>query len=101
MYSRYIAEEIHLNAENGDDHPDRQADFVIVSNRKIFSVNTDGFVKEHHRYCAYGSGSDFAYGYLHAAYDLELDAATLAAQAVACAAAFDPFTIGPALILAD
>lgn len=68
-------------------------DVLLANPHGIFGVGAHRTVQEFSRYYAYGSGSDFAMGALHAAYQRpELDAEAVARVAVAAAAEYDDAT---------
>ncbi len=77
-----------------DDEPleSTRFDTLIANRHGIFGVVAHRTVQEFSRYYAFGSGSPYAMGALHALYGGRLDAATLARRAVETAAEFDDAT---------
>lgn len=67
-------------------------DALIANKHGIFGVVAHRTVQEFTRYYAFGSGSPYAMGALHALYGGRLDAETLARRAVEAAAEFDDAT---------
>ncbi len=67
-------------------------DALIANKHGIFGVVAHRTVQEFSRYYAFGSGSSYAMGALHALYGSRLDAETLACRAVEAAAEFDDAT---------
>jgi ATP-dependent HslUV protease, peptidase subunit HslV len=67
-------------------------DTLIANRHGIFGVVAHRTVQEFSRYYAFGSGSPYAMGALHALHGSRLDAATLARRAVETAAEFDDAT---------
>jgi len=67
-------------------------DALIANRHGIFGVVAHRTVQEFSRYYAFGSGSSYAMGALHALYGGRLDAETLARRAVEAAAEFDDAT---------
>lgn len=67
-------------------------DTLIANRHGIFGVVAHRTVQEFSRYYAFGSGSPYAMGALHALHGARLDAATLARRAVETAAEFDDAT---------
>jgi ATP-dependent protease HslVU (ClpYQ) peptidase subunit len=84
-----------LLATGHDDEPLESTRFdALVANRHgIFGVVAHRTVQEFSRYYAFGSGSNYAMGALHALYgERSINAATLARRAVETAAEFDDAT---------
>ena len=81
-----------VNDQSEGDHEspfgDMDASFLVVNSSGIFYVARDLSVTEFDEYYAIGSGSDFSLGALHALYETDSDAATLARKAVEAAIAF-------------
>lgn len=73
---------------------DLDASFLLVNGGGIFFVSSDTSVTVFEQYYAVGSGAEFALGALHALYDSDLDAETLARRACAAAMAFNLFCGG-------
>jgi hypothetical protein len=84
-----------LLATGHDDEPLESTRFdALVANRHgIFGVVAHRTVQEFSRYYAFGSGSNYAMGALHALYgERSINAVTLARRAVETAAEFDDAT---------
>jgi ATP-dependent HslUV protease, peptidase subunit HslV len=77
-----------------DDEPleSTRFDTLIANRHGIFGVVAHRTVQEFSRYYAFGSGSPYAMGALHALQGGRLDAGTLARRAVEAAAEFDDAT---------
>jgi ATP-dependent HslUV protease, peptidase subunit HslV len=90
-----LKKDYHLLPGGHDDEPleSTRFDALIANRHGIFGVVAHRTVQEFSRYYAFGSGSPYAMGALHALYDSRsLDAATLARRAVEAAAEFDDAT---------
>lgn len=70
-------------------------DTLVANRHGIFGVVAHRTVQEFSRYYAFGSGSPYAMGALHALHGGRLDAETLARRAVEAAAEFDDATGQP------
>jgi ATP-dependent protease HslVU (ClpYQ) peptidase subunit len=84
-----------LLATGHDDEPleSTRFDALIANRHGIFGVVAHRTVQEFSRYYAFGSGSNYAMGALHALYgDRGIDAESLARRAVETAAEFDDAT---------
>ena len=73
---------------------DLDASFLLANGGGIFLVSSDTSVTEFQQYYAVGSGAEFALGALHALYDGELDAESLARRACEAAMAFNVYCGG-------
>jgi ATP-dependent HslUV protease subunit HslV len=73
---------------------DLYASFLLVNGGGIFYVSSDTSVTAFEQYYAVGSGAEFALGALHALYDTDLDAETIARRACAAAMAFNVYCGG-------
>ena len=65
--------------------------FLVVSRTGIFSVSSDLSVLRYGRYFAIGSGAPFALGAVHALYETDLDAPSIAAAAAGAAIDHDVY----------
>jgi ATP-dependent protease HslVU (ClpYQ) peptidase subunit len=92
-----LKEKYFLNPREDDKDPyeSSQLDMLIANRHGIFCLSTLRDAYEFSRYWAIGSGGDFALGALHALYDQDLDARTLAERAVAAACEFDKSSAVP------
>jgi ATP-dependent protease HslVU (ClpYQ) peptidase subunit len=68
---------------------DLGATFMVVSRQGIFKVASDTNVARFEKYCAIGSGGDYALGALYAAYDRDDEPLSLARLAVETAINYD------------
>ena len=88
-----------LPASSGDDDAPLEStrfDALIANRHGIYGVVAHRTVQAFSRFYAFGSGSDYAMGALHALYsDRGLNALTLARRAIAAAAEFDDATSLP------
>ncbi len=82
------------NEEERSPFGDLDASFLLANGGGIFFVSSDTSVTEFQQYYAVGSGAEFALGALHALYDSDLDAETLARRACAAAMAFNVYCGG-------
>lgn len=82
------------NEEERSPFGDLDASFLLVNGAGIFFVSSDTSVTAFQQYYAVGSGAEFALGALHALYDGDLDAETLARRACAAAMAFNVYCGG-------
>jgi len=73
---------------------DLDSSFLVANRHGIFHVSGDMSVMAFNEYYAIGSGASYALGVLHALYDSERDAATLARRACEAAIAFDVYCGG-------
>ncbi|MBX3661772.1 MAG: MFS transporter [Burkholderiales bacterium] len=89
-----LKSEYHLLPGSHDDEPleSTRFDTLIANRHGIFGVVAHRTVQEFSRYYAFGSGSPYAMGALHALYDGRLGAEALARRAVETAAEFDDAT---------
>lgn len=90
-----LKRDYHLLATGHDDEPleSTRFDALIANRHGIFGVVAHRTVQEFARYYAFGSGSSYAMGALHALYGSRgIDAETLARRAVETAAEFDDAT---------
>lgn len=90
-----LKSDYHLLPGSGDDDPleSTRFDALIANRHGIFGVVAHRTVQEFSRFYAFGSGSNYAMGALHALYgQRDLDAKTLARRAVEAAAEFDDAT---------
>jgi ATP-dependent HslUV protease subunit HslV len=68
---------------------DLDSSFLIVNRNGIFGVDVDMSVLRYRKYHAIGSGSEYAMGAVHALYDHERDAQTIARRAADAAVFFE------------
>lgn len=90
-----LKSDYHLLPGSGDDEPleSTRFDALIANRHGIFGVVAHRTVQEFSRFYAFGSGSNYAMGALHALYNQRsLDAEALARRAVEAAAEFDDAT---------
>lgn len=90
-----LKSDYQLLATGHDDEPleSTRFDALIANRHGIFGVVAHRTVQEFSRYYAFGSGSNYAMGALHALYgERGIDAETLARRAVETAAEFDDAT---------
>lgn len=89
-----LKRDYHLLPGGHDDEPleSTRFDALIANRHGIFGVVAHRTVQEFSRYYAFGSGSPYAMGALHALHGSRLDAVTLAQRAVEAAAEFDDAT---------
>lgn len=90
-----LKRDYHLLAGGHDDEPleSTRFDTLIANRHGIFGVVAHRTVQEFSRFYAFGSGSNYAMGALHALYgQRNLNAETLARRAVEAAAEFDDAT---------
>ncbi len=90
-----LKSDYHLLAGSGEDEAleSTRFDALIANRHGIFGVVAHRTVQEFSRFYAFGSGSNYAMGALHALYNQRgLDAQTLASRAVEAAAEFDDST---------
>ncbi|MBX9902997.1 MAG: hypothetical protein K2Y31_01475 [Burkholderiales bacterium] len=89
-----LKSDYHLLPAGHDDEAleSTRFDALIANKHGIFGVVAHRTVQEFSRYYAFGSGSSYAMGALHALYGGRLDAETLARRAVEAAAEFDDAT---------
>ena len=90
-----LKSDYHLLAGGGEDEPleSTRFDALIANRHGIFGVVAHRTVQEFSRFYAFGSGSSYAMGALHALHGSRgLDAETLARRAVEAAAEFDDAT---------
>lgn len=90
-----LKNDYHLLPGGHDDEPleSTRFDALIANRHGIFGVVAHRTVQEFSRYYAFGSGSSYAMGALHALHgNRSLDAETLARRAVEAAAEFDDAT---------
>ena len=90
-----LKSDYHLLPGSGDDDPleSTRFDALIANRHGIFGVVAHRTVQEFSRFYAFGSGSNYAMGALHALHGQRgLDAGTLARRAVEAAAEFDDAT---------
>lgn len=73
---------------------DLDSSFLVASPGGIFFVSSNLSVTQFSQYYAVGSGASYALGALHALYDQDLDAETLARRACEAAIAFDIYCGG-------
>jgi ATP-dependent protease HslVU (ClpYQ) peptidase subunit len=78
--------------DKDDDLESSQMDVLIANPQGIFGVAEHRTVQAYARFAAYGSGAEIALGAMHALYDSDLDAETLARRALEAAAEFDDRT---------
>ena len=82
------------NEEERSPFGDLDASFLLANAGGIFYVSSDTSVTAFEQYYAVGSGAEFALGALHALYDGDFDAETLARRACAAAMAFNVYCGG-------
>ncbi len=87
---------VNDQSDKEDDSPfgDLSSTFLVVNRKGIFYISSDMSVSHFDHYFALGSGADFSMGALHALYDQDLDAETLARKGVAAAIAFNVYCGG-------
>ncbi len=73
---------------------DLDSTFMVANASGIYKVASDTNVSHFAKYCAIGSGSDYALGALHHLYDRERDPARMAVMAVETAVTFDCYCGG-------
>lgn len=84
---------LHIGGQDDEPLESTRFDALIANPQGIFGVVAHRTVQEFSKFYAFGSGSTYAMGALHALYDEPgLDALTLAQRAVAAAAEFDDST---------
>ena len=81
---------------NEDDSPfgDLDASFLVVNRSGIFHISSDMSVVDFRQYYAIGSGSDYSMGAMHALYNQDLDAETIARRAIEAAIALNVYCGG-------
>ena len=89
-----LKDDYHLLPGAHEDEPleSTRFDALIANRHGIFGVVAHRTVQEFSRFYAFGSGSHYAMGALHALYDSKLQASDLARRAVIAAAEFDDAT---------
>ncbi len=84
---------LHIGGQDDEPLESTRFDALVANRHGIFGVVAHRTVQEFTRYYAFGSGSTYAMGALHALYnDPKLDAEALARRAVETAAEFDDAT---------
>ena len=93
-----LKDEYFLNPKEDDDQPyeSLQMDCLIANPHGIFGVYSLRSIQEYKRFYAFGSGSEYALGAMHALYDSEANAESIALAGVRAAAEFDGSTGLPA-----
>lgn len=91
---RYSFVEDQVAEDDRSPFADLDSSFLVANRHGIFHVSGDMSVMAFNQYYAIGSGASYALGVLHALYDSEHDAATLARRACEAAAAFDVYCGG-------
>lgn len=95
-----LKDQYFLNVVEGenDDYESSQMESLIANPMGIFAVYSWREVFEHERFWALGSGTDYALGAMHAAYDLFENPEEIAKMGIAASCEFDnasglPFTL--------
>ncbi|HVQ39004.1 MAG TPA: hypothetical protein VMS31_15815 [Pyrinomonadaceae bacterium] len=95
-----LKDEYFLNVVEGenDDYESSQMESLIANPRGIFAVYSWREVFEHERFWALGSGTEYALGAMHAAYDILENPEDIAKVGITAACEFDnasglPFTL--------
>jgi len=97
LQSRYHLVNSQSDSSNPSPFADLDAEFLVVNPRGIFRVKEILSVSRFERFCAIGSGSEYAEGALSVLYDSDLPAAALAKRAVEVALQFDRASGGTVL----
>ncbi|MCP3686990.1 MAG: MFS transporter [Gammaproteobacteria bacterium] len=86
-----LKEEYFLNSKEQDDdsYESSRVDALIMNANGIFGLYSLREVDQYSKFWAVGSGSEFALGAMHTAYDLYEDAADIARAGVIAGATFD------------
>jgi ATP-dependent protease HslVU (ClpYQ) peptidase subunit len=82
-----------------DPYESSQMDLLIANRHGIFGLMSLREVYEYSRFWAIGSGSDYALGAMHAAYDQDLTARLIAEIGLNAACEFDDGTAAPFTII--
>ncbi len=87
---------VNDQSKDANDSPfgDLDSSFLIVNRNGIFDVSSNMTISHFEKYNAIGSGAEFALGALHALYDGEGDAASLARAGVETGMAFSVYCGG-------
>lgn len=99
--ARWLQEELKqnyfLNPIEDSDAPfeSLQSQWLIANPSGIYGLYSLRSVQEYKRFYALGSGLEFALGAMHALYDSDCDAATIARAGLEASAEFDHSTAGP------
>ena len=86
-----LKDEYFLNSkeEDNDSYESSRVDALVMNANGIFGMYSLREVDQYSRFWAVGSGSEFALGAMHAAYDLIDDAEQIARAGVSAGATFD------------
>jgi ATP-dependent HslUV protease, peptidase subunit HslV len=92
-----LKDEYYVNPKEGEKDPyeSSQMDLFIANRHGIFGLMSLRESYEYTRFWAMGSGSDFALGAMHVAYDLDLSAQEIAELGLKAAVEFDNATGAP------
>jgi ATP-dependent HslUV protease subunit HslV len=94
LRKRYSFVDDQVAEDDRSPFADLDSSFLLANRHGIFHVSGDMSVMAFNQYYAIGSGASYALGVLHALYDSERDAATLARRACEAAVAFDVYCGG-------
>jgi ATP-dependent protease HslVU (ClpYQ) peptidase subunit len=94
LRKRYSFVDDQVAEDDRSPFADLDSSFLVANRHGIFHVSGDMSVMAFNEYYAIGSGASYALGVLHALYDSERDAATLARRACEAAIAFDVYCGG-------
>lgn len=94
LRKRYSFVDDQVAEDDRSPFADLDSSFLVANRHGIFHVSGDMSVMAFNEYYAIGSGASYALGVLHALYDAEPDAATLARRACEAAVAFDVYCGG-------
>ena len=94
---RAFKDDYNLNPNEDSDDPfeSSRQQILIANSSGIFGLYALRSVQEYSRFYAFGSGTDFALGAMHALYESDLDAESIARAAIRAAADFDDATAEP------
>jgi ATP-dependent HslUV protease subunit HslV len=86
-----LKDEYFLNSkeEDNDSYESSRVDALVMNSNGIFGLYSLREVDQYSRFWAVGSGSEFALGAMHAAYDLMENAEQIARAGVTAGATFD------------
>lgn len=90
-----LKQEYFLSPLAGDGYESSHMNLLIANGHGIFGVYSIRDVLEYERFWASGSGSDYALGAMHAVFDADGDAASIAEAGVRAGIEFDDATGGP------
>ena len=92
-----LKEDYFLNPKEDerDAYESLQMEILVASPSGIFGIYPQRSVQEYSRYCAFGSGAEYALGAMHALYDTLASPEEVARRAIEAAAEFDDSTALP------